>query len=126
MKYYFKSSLWVAALTAAAAVAGCSSGSHYQPGPVSGHVVGTGVGVTAGNVVGFGAGVGEGTASGAKSVFNPNYKMVRYWRTETTSDGRTIQVPYDVMVDEYGRPVSMPAPTGNSKPPPVSNDPPAK
>jgi hypothetical protein len=43
--------------------------------------------------------------------------MVRYWRTEMTSDGRTIQVPYDVLVDQYGRPVKMPAPTGNPKPP---------
>jgi hypothetical protein len=46
--------------------------------------------------------------------------MVRYWKTETTPDGRTIQVPYDILVDQYGRPAHMPAPTGNSAPPPAA------
>jgi hypothetical protein len=125
MKYFLKLSLQAAGLIAVAAATGCSSGSHYQPGPVAGTAVGTGVGVTAGNVVGFGGGVAAGTASGFGSVFNPNYKMVRYWRTETTPDGRTIQVPYDILVDEYGRPVRMPAPTGNPAPPPISTNAPA-
>lgn len=96
------------------------TGSPYHPGPVAGKTVGNVVGVTAGNVAGFGVGAVEGTVAGAAAPFNPDYHMVRYWRTETTSDGRTIQVPYDVMVDQYGRPVKMPAPTGNPKPPPVS------
>jgi hypothetical protein len=111
-----------AGLLALAAAAGCSSdksGSPYQPGPVAGTVVGTGVGEVAGNVVGFAGGVVVGTVSGTKQVLDPSYRMVRYWKTETTSDGRTIQVPYDVLVDEYGRPVKMPAPTGNPAPPPV-------
>ena len=102
---------------------GCSSdktGSPYHPGPVAGTVVGEGVGTVAGNVVGFGAGVVGGTVDGTKRVLNPNYRMVRYWKTETTADGRTIQVPYDVLVDQYGRPVKMPAPTGNPAPPPVA------
>ena len=106
----------------ALAAAGCHSeqtGSPYHPGPVAGQVVGEGVGIVAGNAVGFGAGVVNGTWDGATRVLDTRYRMVRYWRTETTSDGRTIQVPYDVMVDEYGRPVTMPAPTGNPAPPPV-------
>jgi len=102
---------------------GCRSdyggaGSPYQPGPVVGKAVGSGVGVVAGNVAGAGVGVVQGTVAGVASTFNPNYHMVRYWRTETTTDGRTIQVPYDVLVDQYGRPAHMPAPTGNPAPPP--------
>ncbi len=103
-------------------VAGCSSdrnGSPYQPGPVAGTAIGTGVGVVAGNAVGFGAGVVGGTVSGMGKVLDPSYRMVRYWKTETTADGRSIQVSYDVLVDQYGRPVKMPAPTGNPAPPPV-------
>lgn len=107
-------------LLAVVAVTGCrNSGSPYQPGPVAGTVVGEGVGTVAGNAVGFGAGAVSGTVDGTKKVLNPSYRMVRYWRTETTPDGRTIQVPYDVLVDEYGRPAMMPAPTGNPAPPPV-------
>ena len=94
--------------------------SPYQPGPVAGKQVGNAVGVTAGNVAGFGVGVASGTVHGVASTFNPSYHMVRYWRTEVTSDGRTIQVPYDILVDQYGRPVKMPAPTGNPKPPPAA------
>jgi len=75
------------------------------------------------NVVGAGVGVVEGTAQGLAAPFNPNYHMVRYWRTETTSDGRTIQVPYDILVDQYGRPVKMPAPTGNPAPLPAMTAP---
>ena len=120
MKNIFKSSAAGAGLLAVVAAAGCrSSGSPYQPGPVAGQAVGGGVGVVAGNVVGFGKGVVGGTAAGYNSVMDPSYRMVRYWRTEVTSDGRTVQVPYDVLVDQYGRPVRMPAPTGNPKPPPA-------
>jgi len=99
---------------------GCAQShtSPYQPGPVAGQVVGYGVGDVAGNVAGFGVGAVQGTAHGVAQSFNPNYHLVRYWRTETTSDGRTIQVPYDILVDQYGRPVKMPAPTGNPAPPP--------
>jgi hypothetical protein len=103
--------------------AGCSSThtSPYHPGPVAGQAVGGGIGVVAGNVAGFGVGAVEGTAAGFAKPFNPDYHMVRYWRTETTPDGRTIQVPYDILVDQYGRPSKMPAPTGNSAPPPVAS-----
>jgi hypothetical protein len=97
--------------------------SPYHPGPVVGKTVGTGVGVVAGNAVGLGVGVVEGAAVGVAAPFDPSYHMVRQWRTETTADGRTIQVPYDILVDKYGRPVNMPAPTGNSAPPPAANAP---
>ncbi len=105
--------------------AGCTSTDYghtspYHPGPVVGKTVGNPAGVAAGNVVGAGVGVVEGAAAGAAAPFNPDYHMVRYWRTETTSDGRTIQVPYDVLVDKYGRPVHMPAPTGRPAPPPAT------
>ena len=106
---------------ALAASTGCRTdygkGSPSQPGPVAGKTVGAGAGVVAGNAVGFGAGVVSGAAAGYSKAMDPSYHMVRYWRTETTPDGRTIQVPYDVMVDQYGRPMMMPAPTGNPKPP---------
>ena len=96
---------------------GTSHTSPYEPGPVAGQAVGYGVGDVAGNVAGFGVGAVQGTAYGIGQSFNPDYHMVRYWRTETTSDGRTIQVPYDILVDQYGRPVHMPAPTWNPAPP---------
>ncbi len=94
--------------------------SPYHPGPVAGQAVGTGIGVVAGNAAGFGAGVVSGTARGFVAPFNPNYHMVRRWRAEVTSDGRTVDVPYDILVDQYGRPVNMPAPTGNPAPPPMT------
>jgi len=107
---------------------GCQSdygaGNPYQPGPTAGKAVGAGVGTVAGNVAGFGVGAVQGTTHGFANSFNPQYHMVRYWKTETTSDGRTIQVPYDVLVDQYGRPAIMPAPTGNPAPPPVAPVPP--
>jgi hypothetical protein len=127
MKIILSASIGFAGLLALAAT-GCHSdqtGSPYHPGPVAGNVVGEGVGIVAGNAVGFGAGVVNGTVEGTKRVLDTRYRMVRYWRTETTSDGRTIQVPYDVMVDEYGRPVLMPAPTGNPAPKRVSTNAPA-
>jgi hypothetical protein len=102
---------------------GCSTDygttSPYHPGPVVGKTIGNATGVVAGNAVGLGVGAVEGVARGAVAPFDPSYRMVRYWRTETTADGRTVQVPYDVLVDQYGRPVDMPAPTGNPAPSPV-------
>jgi hypothetical protein len=46
--------------------------------------------------------------------------LVRYWKTEVTADGRTVQVPYDILVDQYGRVAHMPAPTGNPAPSPMA------
>ena len=109
----------------AVATTGCRSdsyvGSPYQPGPVAGTAIGTGVGAVAGNAVGFGAGVVQGTVGGAANALDPSYRMVRQWRTETTADGRVIQVPYDIMVDQNGRPVNAQPPTGNPAPPPATN-----
>jgi hypothetical protein len=111
------------ALLVLATTTGCRSdygaGNPYQPGPTAGKAVGAGVGTVAGNVVGAGVGVVQGTTHGFANSFDPQYHMVRYWKTETTTDGRTIQVPYDVLVDQYGRPAMMPAPTGNPAPPPM-------
>ena len=97
--------------------------SPYHPGPVVGTAVGGAAGVVAGNAVGVGVGVVEGTAAGLAAPFDPSYHMVRQWKTETTADGRTIQVPVDILVDKYGRPVGMPAPTGNAplSPPAATN-----
>jgi len=97
--------------------------SPYHPGPVIGQGIGNAAGVVAGNAVGAGVGVVEGAAAGVAAPFDPSYHMVRQWKTETTSDGRTIQVPVDILVDKYGRPVGMPAPTGNAplSPPTVHN-----
>lgn len=79
-----------------------------QPGPA----IGTGVGVAAGAVVGNAAGAvvgaGEGFVAATGSAFNADRRVVRTWRTETTADGRTIQVPVEIEVDEYGRPVGSP------------------
>ena len=91
------------------AATGCRSdygaGSPYSStGPTAGKAVGAGVGMVAGNVAGFGVGAVQGTTHGFAYTFDPQYHMVRYWRTETTADGRTIQVPYDILVDQYGRP----------------------
>lgn len=106
------------------ATAGCQTdygaGNPYQPGAPAGKAVGAGIGTVAGNVAGAGVGVVQGTTHGFANSFDPQYHMVRYWKTETTADGRTIQVPYDVLVDQYGRPAKMPAPTGNPAPPPAA------
>lgn len=74
-------------------------------GPAAGRAIGAGAGVVAGNVAGVVVGFGEGAAAGAAAPFNNTRRVVRTWRTEKTADGRTIQVPVDTVVDEYGRPV---------------------
>lgn len=93
--------------------AGCTkpgyATSPYHPGPALGRAVGTGVGAVGGNVVGVPVGFVEGTISGAAGPLNSTTRVVRRWRTATTLDGRTVQVPEDVLVDAYGRPVLSPA-----------------
>ena len=79
-----------------------------QPGPAVGHVVGATVGAVGGNAVGAVVGLAEGTASAARIPFNNTRRVVRQWRQEITSDGRTIQVPVDIEVDAYGRPIKAP------------------
>jgi hypothetical protein len=97
-------------------LAGCASDPNRitttdvrHPGPATGRAVGAGVGVAAGNVAGAAVGFGEGAAAGASAPFHKTTRVVRTWRTETTSDGRTIQVPVDTVVDEQGRPLNAPA-----------------
>ncbi len=76
-----------------------------QPGPAVGNAVGTAVGAVGSNVVGVVVGAGEGAVNATKSTFTNDRRVVRVWRTETTADGRTIQVPVEIEVDEHGRPV---------------------
>ena len=78
-----------------------------HPGPAIGQAAGTAVGVVAGNVAGAAVGAVEGTVNGLQKPFTNEPRTVRTWRTETTSDGRTIQVPHDTAVDQYGRPVLL-------------------
>ncbi|WP_404424935.1 flagellar motor protein MotB [Nibricoccus sp. IMCC34717] len=105
----------LAVIAIAAAFSGCVSSnpdSRYtnprQPGPAVGNAVGEVVGTVTGNVAGAVVGAGEGTVDGVKKSFQNERRVVRTWRTETTSDGRTIQVPVEIEVDEQGRPISEP------------------
>lgn len=111
----------LAGVAAIMAFAGChtteprKTTGNPHPGPVVGHAVGQGVGVVAGNVAGTAVGFGAGVAHGASAPFNtPTTHVVRRWRTETTSDGRTIHVPEEILVDEHGRPFG-PAPSAPRK-----------
>lgn len=74
-----------------------------QPGPAVGYAVGSAVGTVAGQVTGAVAAGAEATSDAMKAPFGNERRVVRRWRTETTADGRTIQVPYEVEVDEHGR-----------------------
>jgi len=58
-----------------------------------------------GNVVGAAVGTTEGLVKGVAAPFNTTTRVLRRWRTEVTADGRTIQVPEDILVDSQGRPV---------------------
>jgi hypothetical protein len=95
--------------------AGCASPSYttspYHPGPAIGRAVGTAVGGVAGTAAGATVGFGESTVGGVMAPFDTTTRIVRRWHTESTPDGRTIQVPEDILVDAYGRPV-------NRQPPP--------
>jgi hypothetical protein len=95
------------ALLSGCASAGKSTTNPVHPGPAIGQAVGTAVGVVAGNVAGAAVGAVEGTVGGLQKPFTNEPRTVRTWRTETTSDGRTIQVPLDTSVDAYGRPITI-------------------
>ena len=92
---------------------GCATPSYttspYHPGPVAGQAVGTGVGLAVGETAGFVVGAGEGVVNGVAAPFDTTTHVVRRWHTETTADGRTVQVPEDILVDSKGRPVAMPS-----------------
>ncbi len=85
-----------------------------QPGPAVGYAAGSAVGAIAGGVAGAIAGGAEGASDAVKSNFTNERRIIRTWRTETTADGRTIRVPVDTEVDEYGRPIG-PSTTPTSK-----------
>ncbi len=87
-----------------------------QPGPALGTGVGTAAGAVAGNVAGAVVGAGEGFAGATASAFDGERRVVRTWRTETTSDGRTLQVPVEIEVDAYGRPLGGAAATTTERP----------
>ena len=76
-----------------------------QPGPAVGNAVGTAVGAVGSNVVGAVVGGVEGAAAATKSTFTNEHRIVRTWRIEKTSDGRTIKVPVEIEVDENGKPI---------------------
>jgi hypothetical protein len=76
-----------------------------QPGPAIGTAVGTAAGAVVGNAAGLVVGVGEGASGAAAKSFENDRRVIRTWRTEVTSDGRTIQVPVEIEVDKDGRPV---------------------
>ena len=94
--------------------AGCAepryTTSPYHPGPVAGTAVGAGVGLAVGESAGFVVGAGEGLVGGVAAPFDTTTHVVRHWRTEVTADGRTIQVPVDILVDSKGRPIGMAPP----------------
>ncbi|MCX6937712.1 MAG: flagellar motor protein MotB [Verrucomicrobia bacterium] len=79
-----------------------------QPGPAIGTAIGTVGGAVVGNAAGAVVGAGEGFSSASASAFDSQRRVVRTWRNETTADGRTIRVPVEIEVDEYGRPYTNP------------------
>jgi len=90
---------------------GCATGPETtgtnpkQPGPAVGQAVGAVTGAVVGNVAGAVAGAAEGASAAAKKPFTNERHYVRTWKEEKTADGRTVKVPVDVEVDEYGRPI---------------------
>jgi len=76
-----------------------------HPGPAIGNAVGAAAGAVTGQVAGAVVGAAEGASAAAKAPFTNERRVVRTWKTETTADGRTIQVPVEIEVDEQGRPI---------------------
>lgn len=100
------------ALPFLAIAAGCASDpnrigltNQRHPGPAIGRTIGVAAGGVAGNAAGLAVGVGEGAVIGVKAPFDNKTTIVRRWKTVEAADGRVIQVPEDVVVDEFGRPV---------------------
>ena len=111
MKNRFFSSAFVL-VAALAFLSGCTTAGKdarvtnpNQPGPAIGNAVGTAVGAVGSNVVGAVVGGVEGAAAATKKTFTNERRVVRTWRTETTSDGRIIRIPVEIEVDENGRPI---------------------
>jgi hypothetical protein len=107
-----KTSMMAAVVMAGAglAMSGCATRSDgrlvntRQPGPAIGTGVGVAAGAVAGNAAGAVVGAGEGFVGAVNSTFDGERRVVRSWRTEVTLDGRTIRVPVEIEVDQYGRP----------------------
>ncbi len=108
----------LALLTGALATSGCATKNDgrlvntRQPGPAIGTGVGIAAGAVAGNVAGAVVGAGEGFVGAAGTAFDGDRRVVRSWRTEVASDGRTIRVPVEIEVDRYGRPYATAAASG--------------
>lgn len=95
-----------------ALLAGCSTAgpearvtNPNQPGPAVGNAVGTVVGAVGSNVAGAVVGGVEGAAAATQKTFTNERRIVRTWRIEKTSDGRTIKIPVEIEVDENGKPI---------------------
>lgn len=76
-----------------------------QPGSQVGNVVGYTAGAVVGNVAGAAVGVVEGAGAAISDSFDSTSRVVRRWKDVQTSDGRTIQVYEDILVDEQGNPI---------------------
>jgi len=74
-----------------------------QPGPAAGRAIGVGVGAVAGNVAGGAVGLVGGVGGATASAFDNTQRVVRYWHEEKTTDGRTIMVSEEYLVDADGR-----------------------
>ncbi|MDX2111667.1 MAG: hypothetical protein SFY80_15655 [Verrucomicrobiota bacterium] len=73
-------------------VVGAATGAAVAANPWAGAAIGGGAGMVVGSVIGTIADNAGG-----------ELRIVRTWSTEVTTDGRTIQVPKEFVVDEYGR-----------------------
>ncbi len=99
----------------AVVLSGCSStdrhaASDSQPASTVGTAIGTAAGTVMGNVAGEVVALGESAAAAAKVSFDGERRLIREWRTETTPDGRTIRVAYEIEIDAQGRPIGPPRP----------------
>lgn len=99
------------AITAAALLSGCATNpdaktmNRQQPGPAVGQAIGAGVGAVASNAMAVPVGIVEGAAAATQSTFTNERRVIRTWREEKTSDGRTIRVPVEIEVDANGKPI---------------------
>ncbi|MEI7730393.1 MAG: flagellar motor protein MotB [Verrucomicrobiota bacterium] len=108
----FKLSVFEVPILGVVLLTGCASDPNRvaltnprQPGPAIGRGVGVVAGSVTGNVAGAVVGTGEGFVQGVSAPFDNQTRIVRRWHTEKTPDGRTIQVPEDIVVDAQGRPI---------------------
>jgi hypothetical protein len=99
-------------VSAAALLTGCATNpdaqtmNRRQPGPAVGQAIGVGVGTVASNAVAVPVGIVEGAAAATQSTFTNERRVIRTWREEKTSDGRTIRVPVEIEVDANGKPIA--------------------